>query len=492
MRTVSTGSDLRWFMACYIVTLLSQTPDVALMKQFIALCLFGLASVLPWASAAPPEDSHLAALETRLQTLEAESAALRAQAESAAAALAATRAELQAIRTAQAASPASAMPSADALAPAAPPADAFAPIAAAAPAGANGNAFNPAISLILNGSYTAQSVDPARLNRSGFPFVGEGGPAADGFSLGESEISFAANIDDKFYGQFTVALGADGSDTELGIEEAFIDSTALPGGFIVRAGRFFSNLGYLNSHHTHTDKFFARPLAYQALLGNQYLDDGVQLRWVAPTRLFLELGGEVFRGGNFPSGGARRNGAGVKTVFAHAGGDIGVQSSWLAGISVLDARTADSTDGFSGDNTLYVADATWKWAPQGNFKDGGLTLRGEFLLDDRSGRFSDPLDPARDQPWVGQRRGGYLEGIVRLNRRWETGYRYDRLWADREGPFASSHDPERHSLMLSWLNSEFSLLRLQLSQEQAGARQSDESITLQYQTSLGAHGAHKF
>ena len=461
-----------------------------------------LAPVLAFAQA--PDDPRLAALEARLQALEAEAAALRAQAESAAAALSATRAELQAIREARAEVASGSVPPSDpatttaavdfnsavALPGSAPASPLPAPVPA--PAGANGNAFNPAINLILIGSYGAHSIEPERLQRSGFPFVGEGGPPEQGFSLGESELSFAANIDDKFYGQFTLALGAEGSDTELGIEEAYIETNALPGGFTLRTGRFFSNLGYLNSHHTHTDRFFDRPLVYQALLGNQYLDDGVQLRWVAPTDLFVELGGEVFRGGNFPAGGARRDGAGVKTAFAHVGGDLGTEHSWLAGISVLDAKTADAADGFSGDNTLYIADATWKWAPQGNFSDSGITLRGEFVLDDRNGQFHDALDPGRDQDWIGQRRGAYLEGVYRINRRWETGYRYDQLWADAEGPFASTHDPKRHSLMLTWLNSEFSLLRLQLARELASAGQSDESLTLQYQMSLGAHGAHKF
>src|SRR5207344_864123 len=115
------------------------------------------------------------------------------------------------------------------------------------------------------------------------------------------------------YGQLTMSV--DGDD-QLGVEEAYIDTTTLPNGLSLRAGRFLSNIGYLNSHHAHTDKFFDRPLAYQAFLGNGYGDDGVQLRWVAPTDLYLELGGEIFRGENYPSGGAGHAGAGVKTLFA--------------------------------------------------------------------------------------------------------------------------------------------------------------------------------
>jgi hypothetical protein len=82
--------------------------------------------------------------------------------------------------------------------------------------------------------------------------------------------------------------------------------------------------------------------------------------------------------------------------------------------------------------------------------------------------------------------------VYRINRGWDVGYRYDKLWADDSGPFASAFDPWRHSAELTWRNSEFSLLRLQLSRDRPNAVDSDNAVTLQYQTSLGAHGAHKF
>ncbi|MEO7252172.1 MAG: hypothetical protein ABIW30_06135, partial [Arenimonas sp.] len=105
---------------------------------------------------------------------------------------------------------------------------------------------------------------------------------------------------------------------------------------------------------------------------------------------------------------------------------------------------------------------------------------------------SDPLGVQPDQDWIGQRRGAYVEGVYRINRSWETGYRYDRLWSDDNGPFASNYDPVRHSLMLTWLNSEFSLVRLQYSHDNPNPDATDNALTLQYQVSLGAHGAHKF
>ena len=46
--------------------------------------------------------------------------------------------------------------------------------------------------------------------------------------------------------------------------------------------------------------------------------------------------------------------------------------------------------------------------------------------------------------------------------------------------------------VLTWRNSEFSLVRLQLSRDRPGPGTADTAITLQIQTALGAHGAHKF
>jgi hypothetical protein len=469
-------------------------------KTLLALCLMTALASPAYAAPAQSQAQRIAALEAKVEALETELEAMKAgsvppvaAAPSPSAATptpaspeATTESEIDALAATPADTAANESVANDTSSVAAPAAD---------NAGSNANAFNPAISIILNGSYSHHSLDPATYARSGFPLVGEGAPSPDGFSLGESEVSFASNIDDKFYGQLTLTAESEDGQDHVGVEEAFIDTTSLPDNLSIRAGRFYSNIGYLNSHHAHTDNFFDRPLPYQAFLGNQYGDDGVQVRWIAPTSMFLELGGEVFRGDNFPSGGAQHGGLGTRTLFAHAGGDVGTESSWLAGVSMLKTQAANAEDGFSGDTTLYIADGTWKWAPNGNTKDGGITLRGEYFLDDRDGAFADPTDPALTTLWNGQRRGAYLEGVYRLNRTWDVGYRYDRLWSDDGNPFAvgnAGFDPYRHTAELTWRNSEFSLVRLQLSHDKPNPDDSDNAVTVQYQTSLGAHGAHKF
>ncbi|MGB1058541.1 MAG: hypothetical protein ACPGZU_00310, partial [Ketobacter sp.] len=66
----------------------------------------------------------------------------------------------------------------------------------------SGNEFNPAISLILDGRY-AQYHDTFEL--PGFQMGPESELPAKGFSLGHSELTLSANVDDQFYGSASVA-----------------------------------------------------------------------------------------------------------------------------------------------------------------------------------------------------------------------------------------------------------------------------------------------
>jgi hypothetical protein len=200
----------------------------------------------------------------------------------------------------------------------------------------------------------------------------------------------------------------------------------------------------------------------------------VQLRWVAPTDTFIELGGEVLRGQDFPSGGAAHAGAGVKTLFAHFGGDVGGESSWLAGVSALDSHTEEGEDGFSGHERLYIADGTWKWAPDGNTKDGGITLRGEYFLEHRDGDYSIPR-PLDTRP-------GTARAAAPTSRACGASIASGTpaIATTACGPTTKALRQRlrsrQHSVMLTWRNSEFSLLRLQLSRERANRDDTDTRV----------------
>ncbi len=363
----------------------------------------------------------------------------------------------------------------------------------AGPGRITANAFNPAISLILDGRLTGFGRDPDTYALPGFALAEETGPGEDGLSLAESELAISANIDDKFYGFFTAALTP---ENEIEIEEAYFETLALGGGVTIKAGRFLSHIGYLNPIHAHAWDFADQPLVYRALLGNQYGDDGAQLRWVAPTTLYLELGAELFRGDAFPAGGAANDGKGTRAFFARVGGDAGVSHAWRAGASFMkaeaDERETGDGDLFSGESELLGADVVWKWAPDGNARERNLKLQTEYFVRDESGEFN-ALD------YDGEQRGWYAQAVYQFMPRWRIGLRHDRLKADAvDAALAGSvldpdgHAPRRTSAMIDFANSEFARLRLQYNRDESRADGRDDQWYLQYVMSLGAHGAHTF
>src|SRR5437016_599543 len=205
--------------------------------------------------------------------------------------------------------------------------------ASARPAGEN--AFNPAVSLILQGTAARSSLDPNTYRITGFaPPTGEIGPARRGLSLGESELVVTSNIDPYFRGQLVASLTPE--DT-VEVEEAFFQTLALGKGFTIKGGRFLSSIGYQNQIHQHAWDFQDAPLPYKAFLGGRLNDDGVQLKWIAPTDLLVELGAELGRGRSFPASDPNRNGVGLWNLFGHVGGDVGESTAWRAGLSYLRA-----------------------------------------------------------------------------------------------------------------------------------------------------------
>ena len=365
-----------------------------------------------------------------------------------------------------------------------------------------GNEFNPAIGVILNGAYRAYEQDPGDYYLPGLPAAG--GPPEAGFSIGESELIFAANIDDWFYGRVTAAVEQEDDAFSISLEEAFVDTLSLPAGTAVRFGRFYSSVGYLNDKHPHSWDFADQALPYSAFLDTQYGDDGIQLRWLAPTDLYLELGAEIFRGASYPAAGDAHNGSGARSLFVHVGGDVGISNSWTAGLSWLsaearrgDAASGDDTPSFDGTTEIYIADFVWKWAPNGNYRDRNLIFQTEYLARNEHGSY---LLSGSDGPASinADSSGWYTQLIYQWRPGWRGGLRLDGLRLEDPGPeFAGSglevlgDDPLRYTLMLDYSHSEFSRIRLQFERDESG-NESNNQFTVQYLMSIGAHGAHEF
>lgn len=393
--------------------------------------------------------------------------------------------------------PQNTLPAAVAFTPAVPP--------AAASTSASANAFNPAIGLVLNGGYKNYSRKNSEF--AGFGVGDEGVRGKQGFSLGESELSFAAPIDDKFAGRLTLAvLNEDGQDN-IETEEAFIRNQPgklLPAGASFRAGRALWTLGYLNEQHTHTDDFSDRPLPYRAFLNNAYNDDGAELNWILPLEIYTEIGGGLFRGDAFPFGDASGNGAEARSAYGRVGGDIGENQSWRVGAYRLDGhadnrQTNDKELSFKGDSALWISDVRYTWTPDGNRNVNEVTAQAEYFHRDDDG--STQYMPSNNGyvDMNNRNAGWYLQSAWRFLPQWKTGIRYSRLDTTTVAKSlmgspleADGFNPNAWALMLQWDNSEFSRIRLQFNREELARGNTDNQILLNYTMSLGAHGAHNY
>ena len=302
------------------------------------------------------------------------------------------------------------------------------------------NAFNPDVSLILQGGY-AHLDDRTERSITGFLPSGAEGPSR-GFSLSDSELVLSASVDPYFRGYFNAVLTPD--DT-VAVEEAWFQTTSLGHGLSIKGGRFRSGIGYQNEQHPHAWDFATNNLVYDALFGEGYGQDGLQFKWLAPTDLFLELGAEAGNGNAFPATNNDSNGATSVALFGHVGGDVGESNSWRAGLSWLHAKPRNRdfdgvdvndvgvTGDFSGESNTWLADFVWKWAPNGNSTQQNFKFAAEYFQRDESGELS-CADAGADVslcggglagPYSADQSGFYAQGVYQFMPHWRTGYRYD-------------------------------------------------------------------
>ena len=392
------------------------------------------------------------------------------------------------------------------------------------------SAFNPAISLVIDAKYNDVKLDPDTYQIGGFvPSGGHGdedghnhgtGSVERGFNLDESELTISGNVDPYWLGYFTAGI----SDGEIDVEEAWIQNSGYIPGVVAKAGRFLSGIGYINQQHPHTWDFADAPLVQQVFFGGNLSDDGVQLRYIAPTLLFLEFGAEAGRGSNFPGSGKNDNGVNSGAAFVNLGGDVGFSNSYLIGASYrqTQAYEREYDDFDSGGNEIeniftdlkskiWGASLVWKWAPNGDPGVRNLKFQAEYFRREEDGQLGYDLDDgtgtfAQEGSYSSTQSGWYAQAVWQFMPRWRVGARYDQLDSGSleyqpitDGSISRAdlqllqeHKPERITAMVDFSTSEFARFRLQYEQDKVRFDETDQLIIFQYVVSLGAHGAHKF
>ena len=393
--------------------------------------------------------------------------------------------------------------------------------------GQNDRTLQFGASLILDAKYSAQSQNPQNAYAGTLPNGAEGIPR--GFSIGETELAISGAVDNLFRADARFVLEQTGNTTAVRTEEVYAETLGLSWGTKVKAGKYWSSVGYLNDKHPHEWDFVDLPLVYQSVFGGQLNETGAQLSWIAPTdNLLFKLGGEIAQGStaygqNFNSN-YNQNKPRLGTLYAKTGGDVGESHSWQGGVSFVRSSTGNGSSAnqatytltnsnqlnFNGNNTIWIADFVYRWAPFGNPTDRNLKLQGEMFWNQQSGSMaaSDSKGNAlaTGSNFTQNQQGFYAQSVYQFMPKWRTAYRYDRVFngtnsygfASNPGVLSGSQlqsgwSPYRNTVMLDWSNSEFSLIRLQLARDNAfGPGLYNNQLFLQYIMSLGAHGAHKY
>jgi hypothetical protein len=329
----------------------------------------------------------------------------------------------------------------------------------AAGASTNPTYFNPAMAVIGN-------------------FLARAGknPVEDSLSLEmhESEISFQAIVDPYARADFFVSLSNEGIE----LEEGFITFTHLPVDFLVKVGKFKAQFGKVNTMHAHVLPWADVPLPIVNLLGGEegWNDAGVSVArlFPLPGDTFSELTLQLFRGEseNLFEAPSKNDVAylGQYRVYRDLGDDHNVEigATWGRGHNGV---TDDS------ETTLENIHLVYRWRPLSGTPYRTFILRSELIRSRREQE--DGRQTAR---------GFFVGGDYRFAQRWWAGARYE--FSDHADD-ATQRD-HGGAVTLTFWPSEFSQIRGELRQRKyAGGIKANEGI-LQFQFSIGAHGAHPF
>ena len=375
--------------------------------------------------------------------------------------------------------------------------------AAAAASGAPAPTTEPEEQDFVGRQRSLQLFNPEiSVNTDGFVHLNKDARGEDNFFMRAFELAIVSNLDpfsrakiflvrDQPGGELTpFETGEEEEETSsLVPEEGYVEWVGLPGGFGLKMGRFFQQLGQLNRWHQHALPLQSRSLPHIAFLGHEPLGaTGVSLHWLLP------IGGGS---GTYETTWeiARKE---TESLYGQASGvsvlgnfnafwnfsestDLDLSLNWVSGGYEAETVTAD--------RTLYAAEAALTWRPPARSKYRGFTLRGGVMVLDGLVAARDDIQPQVDDPHDPRISGGRATGLwsiseIRLNQSWLAGARFD--WT--ENPQDTDQSAWLFSPTLTWWQSEFVRLRMEYDLMGRSFMDSQEGrLLLQVTFAMGPH-----
>ncbi len=337
----------------------------------------------------------------------------------------------------------------------------------------------------------------------------------NGFNLRHVELGLSAAVDPYFRAWTTLAI----DDGESEIEEAVIETTSLPYGFTLAAGKFFSGIGRINSQHSHNWDFVDIPLVYDLLLGSHGLQNkGLQLTWLAPLDFYFLIGAEVANSDNEKCMSEVEADALIAhdqpqlfTAFVKIAPNMPDKHSMRMGLSYANGLHQESHDGNSdgtddhwldGRTSIMGTDFVYKYDSKQSHGRGDFILQAEYLLrrKDMDIKQHDLVPAYTGLGKTETQDGYYVQALYGAFERVRTGIRFEQVGLTNnsklDGVFDDDFDSsQRASLMFDFKPTEFSLLRVQGSRAELETEDGKEKaweIMAQLQITFGKHAAHSF
>jgi hypothetical protein len=381
-----------------------------------------------------------------------------------------------------------------------------------APKRSDASVFNPEISAAIDaiGSYSA-SADNAN------------------FTVRDIELMVQANVDQLAHAYAVFNAGSEldpwtktdpFGEVSLGLEEAAIETTALPYGLAVKTGQFFADFSRLGKVHSHELPFTDRPASLEGILGGETKARGVELSWLLPINHYLRLtmgavdniGAETAATGVFTTlngdadelfANSTHRSLGDLTYYGRAATIFELSDSSSLNLGIDYAHGHDR-----GSRELASADFKFTWRPDPASFDR-LELGGEVLHGKNSGEFG-PSARFSGGPTSGDSTasGAYIYAQYRIGKDWEPGLRYDwyrpEAWAETDadsdgiadGMARTRRSTNSLSAYLNYNHSEYSRLRLEVSHLNGATgtfngQDADWLTFLQWTITMGPH-KHSF
>ena len=341
-----------------------------------------------------------------------------------------------------------------------------------------GNEANPAISIILDAAF-AYHTEEDRYRPGGHA------PSTNGPAIQGAELAATATIDPFF--KLDMAFGL----YHLHLEEIYATTLALPLNLQIRAGKFKTDIGRHNPTHLHTWSFVVHPIANEFLFGPEGMSlPGLELSFLFPLPWYVELKGTLQSGEagmfrtDFSSDPHFRDFIyPVRLVqFFDIGDDLALQLGLNSVFGTSSIAPEENNRSFA-----YGADLMLKWRPIGEGWTGYT-----YIAWISEAWFREMEVP--DHVW--RDIGGYTDLKFGISKIFEAALRGE-LWQRISNENESSRDRFGRdtlsgSVMIGYLPSHFSKIRLQYSITDMAGYDLSQAILLQLELSAGAHGAHKY